>query len=336
MNIIKSKLKVFYISIASEAVSFVRLALNYYLDFVSYKKHSLIFNQSSLNQIEAKLILNYHSLEKGMLFKKMKPQFGKEKVIQMHNLIERYLNIKSEMTSQVLVSMSLLCKYYEIHQKVNTDISSYYSDEKYLFYKKKLDKKYNENFSGVVFNNKANLNDIQNLSFMKFVDSRKSIREFTGELVSINIIQKVIKLANTSPSVCNRQSSKVYLVNNKDKVRHLINLQGGFKGYDNNLEQLIILTNDINYFYSVGERYQFFIDGGIYLMNLLYALNYYGVANCPANWAKEHNKENVLKEITNIPQNEKVICLIPIGIAPEKYRTTLSKRRSIDENLYII
>lgn len=71
-------------------------------------------------------------------------------------------------------------------------------------------------------------------------------------------------------------------------------------------------------------------------MNLLYSLHYYKIANCPANWGKNIDEEANLSKVIELPESEKIICLIPIGIAPESFNTTLSQRRNHLENLIII
>jgi len=43
--------------------------------------------------------------------------------------------------------------------------------------------------------------------------------------------------------------------------------------------------------------------------------------------------ERVLDTIISIPKSEKIICMIPIGIATQEFRFTLSKRRNVEEIL---
>jgi nitroreductase len=79
-----------------------------------------------------------------------------------------------------------------------------------------------------------------------------------------------------------------------------------------------------------------YIDGGIFLMNLLYALHFYKIANCPANWGKIIQEEKLLNKYISIPEPEKIICMIPIGLIEEKFRVTLSKRRDVNELFRIL
>lgn len=72
------------------------------------------------------------------------------------------------------------------------------------------------------------------------------------------------------------------------------------------------------------------------LMNLLYALHFYKIANCPVHWGKTVQEEKYLESVLTIPESEKIICMIPIGIAKEKFKVTLSQRRDLTEVLRVI
>ncbi|HIF9192361.1 TPA: nitroreductase family protein [Photobacterium damselae] len=312
--------------------NFINLVLNYINDGVMFFRHSTVFNTNNLNQIECKIILDYHAIEKGFLFQKTKPRFAKNRIENLNknlNLDNVSKAIKDR--SQLLVATKVMCKYYETHEYMNVDISDYYTLEQYNKYKNILGDSYDKTFSGVVEYNFESFYNKDEIGFLGFSKSRKSIREYSDNLISEDLINKAISLSLNTPSVCNRQASKIYLLQDKIKIDTLLELQGGFTGYADSVNQLLILSIDRNYFYTVGERNQFYIDGGMYLMNLLYALHYYKIAACPANWGKKYQEEKKLKDIVNIPESEKIICIIPIGIAKDKFRVTLSERRNINE-----
>ena len=71
-------------------------------------------------------------------------------------------------------------------------------------------------------------------------------------------------------------------------------------------------------------------------MNLLYALHFYEIACCPANWGKTIYEENKLAEKIKIKSSEQIICMIPIGLAIDEFNVTLSYRRSAEEVLKVI
>lgn len=336
MEKIKALLRPIYVPIInyknSSFFKHLDLKKNFKKDYQLYKKHSIVFRKNDLKKKEADLILQYHSIEKGFLFKNMKKGFAEYRIKNLHKMLHDEEVIQNAKRTQIRTAYQVMCEYYELHQNANYDIEKIYNKEQYEFYKQTLNNSYTSNFSGKIDWTKEHFYKNINANFHDFAHSRKSVRDFTGEMVNHEILNKVIALANTAPSVCNRQASNIYLLENKKQIDAVLKIQGGFVGYTENVKQLMILTNDRKYYYTIGERNQFYIDGGLYLMNLLYALHYYQIANCPANWGMAISKEKELDKVIKIPESEKIICMIPIGIAKDEFRTTLSCRRPIIEN----
>lgn len=309
------------------------LLSNYIKDLKLYLEHSIVFNQSGLNKKECQIILDYHSVEKGLLFKKTKPRFAQQRIVNLHPslALEEIKNNVSR--SQIRVAYQVMCEYYELHQNMAVDISDYFTQTQYQNYKNILGDAYTTKFKGAIDYHKDDFYAPVNADFATFSHSRRSVREYTGELVSNSLIQQAITLALNTPSVCNRQACKVYLLEDKARIDKLLTIQGGLTGYTQNINQVLLLTVDRNYFYTVGERNQFYIDGGMFLMNMLYALHFYKIANCPANWGKLIQEEKTLAGIVDLPESEKIICVVPIGIAKDEFRVTLSQRRELNEVL---
>ncbi|MEA9414114.1 nitroreductase family protein [Flavobacterium sp. PL02] len=315
----------------SFVINFKELLLNYIIDLQLYYKYSNVFKVDNFNKKEAKIILYYHSVEKGLLYQKIRPRFAQERIKNLHIFLNDATVIKKSNLSQIRVAYQVMCEYYEFHLKIDVKIDDYFSQEQYSSYKKILSDAYDKSFSGAIEYKKDDFYMHNQSNFYDFSSSRKSIRDFTGELIDTELIEKAISLALNAPSVCNRQSSKVYLLQDKVKIDKVLSIQNGFTGHTENVNQLLIVSSDRNYFFSVGERNQLYIDGGIFLMNLLYCLHFYQIANCPANWGKTSKDEAKLSSVINIPASEKIICMIPIGIAKEDFKITLSQRRDLDE-----
>lgn len=312
------------------------LSTNHFKDLILYFKHSTVFSQHGLNKNECQLILDYHSVEKGLLFKEVKPRFAKERINRIHCLLNIEVIKNNIRRTQIKVAYQVLCEYYELHKRLDVDISDYFTDKQYSDYKKILGKDYDSNFKGAIDYTRTQFYEKHEENFHVFSNTRKSVREYTGEIIPNETIEQAIKLALNTPSVCNRQASKVYLLDDKDRIDKLLKIQGGLSGYSKNINQLLILTVDRNYFYTVGERNQFYIDGGMFLMNMLYALHYYKIANCPANWGKTIQEESLLRGIVDLPLSEKIICVVSIGVANDEFRVTLSQRRDVSEVLIYI
>lgn len=313
----------------------IHLTINYGSDLFKYLKYSTVNNVDSLENKECELILNYHSIEKGMLFSPMKPKFAMQRVINLHGYLNDFDIMRNSSNSQIFIAYKVVIEYYELHKNAGIDISDYYTLEQYEKYKKIIKDVGLDFNSGKVCYLKKDFYK-KNENFFNFSFSRKSIRNFSGEKVDYQKILDAITLANNAPSVCNRQASKVYLVEEKSLIDFCLQVQGGLNGFTENINQLLILTCNREYFYTIGERNQLYIDGGIYLMNLLYALHFYEIACCPANWGKTIYEENKLAKKIKIKPSEQIICMIPIGLAIDEFNVTLSYRRSADEVLKVI
>lgn len=310
----------------------VLLISNTTVDGILFFKHSMVFKQDTINKIESRIILHYHGIEKGFLFKNFKYRFGENRVKELVKLLKNKEVVKNHMQSQIAAAYLSICTYYEKHQTNGIDISDYFSSSDYLYFKSLS----TLGFSIVQTQNRSSFFKNSGSNFLDFSKSRESIRNFTGEKISFETIIKVIELAKTAPSVCNRQPTKVYYVENKETIMRIFAIQQGFKGYSEEVIQLLILVSDRSFFYTIGERNQLYIDGGIFLMNLLYSLHFYKIGACPAHCGFNYNQENKIHKELNLSDSEKVICLVPIGIPNEEFNTTLSLRRDNEEILKVV
>jgi nitroreductase len=315
----------------SNNANWLKLHLNFYNDLTNYYRHSHVFRTDNFKKIESELILDYHGLEKGFLHEQMRYRFAEGRVKRMLQNLDK-VNYDSSKSSQVSISLNVLLEYYDFHKKGDINIDDYFSKKDYNIIKLNLVGTENicteitaDEYFGKV-----------GKPFPSFSDSRKSIRNFSPDLITVEKIKEVLDIAKNSPSVCNRQPNKVHFIQNKPIIDKVLSIQGGLSGFEKNINQLIVLTCDRNYFFSIGERNQLFIEGGVFLMNLLYALHYHKIAACPANWGKEYKDDIKMRNILNLSPSEKIICVVAIGYIEGSVKYTLSKRRSPQEILNVI
>ena len=312
--------------------NFTRLVVNTYIDGKLFYRHSMVFKQNTFNKIESRIVLHYHGIEKGFLHSDFRYRFGKVRVEELIKLLTLEEVIKNKDKTQIAAAYLSMCKYYERHEKSNIDISDFYSRKDYEFFKELTI------LETDIINryDKSDFFNSTNDSFLNFSNSRGSVRSFTGELIPLQTIEKVIELAKNAPSVCNRQPTKVYYVDNKQKIENILRIQEGLTGYTDCVSQLMVVVSDRNYFYTVGERNQLYIDGGLFLMNLLYALHHYEIGACPLHWGHNKDKDQEIMKEISLSESEKVICVVAIGVPKNKFKTTLSLRRDNNEILKIV
>lgn len=300
------------------------LVMNFVIDFCKYYKHSNVFSLNTFEKLESKIILDYHGIEKGFLHEKIRPRFARERV---KSLIKNLQLIKAypKQSNQILISNSILKRYYEYHKSLDIEIEDFFPSNAYLVLEDSADVEPVLTVSRELFFHKTNA------SFDSFSHSRKSIRSFKEDIIEEDVMKSVIDIARNAPSVCNRQASKVYYTNTYAKVQKILSIQGGMRGFKEEIKQLMVVTIDRNYFYTVGERNQMYIDGGIFLMNLLYSLHFKNIGACCANWGKEYQDDLEIAKILELKPSEKVICVVVIGICKDEISYTLSQRREVED-----
>lgn len=317
---------------ASSFANLLSLTVNTYKDGLLFFRHSMVFRENTFNKIESRIILYYHGLEKGFLHDRFRFRFANSQVRELARLLKSESVVKNHARTQIASAYLAMCKYYEAHETNGIDISDYYSSEDYRFFKQHssldCDMIRNHERSQFFADPKCD--------FAAFAKSRGSVRSYAREMIPLDTINRVVELAKTAPSVCNRQPVRVYYVGDKERVNRILAIQQGLVGYEDEISQLFVVVSDRNYFYSVGERNQLYVDGGIFIMNLLYALHYEGIGACPAHWGHTYQKDEMIKKEISLSDSEKVICMIPFGIPKDHFKTTLSLRRTTDEILRIV
>jgi nitroreductase len=169
--------------------------------------------------------------------------------------------------------------------------------------------------------------------FRSLANSRVSVRDYGEEEVDTRLIEEALDISMKTPSVCNRQTWMAHLVTNQELVDKILAIQSGFSGNGTNLRSLILVTTNVKYFSGPNERNQGYVDGGIYLMSLVYALTYKGLATCILNTDFDLKRESELRFLLRLEESELLIGIITIGTYPETFKAPVSIRDSYKEHL---
>jgi nitroreductase len=312
---------------------FIFIWIHFLYDGFSYMKHSSVFNYRTQKKLEGKISFIYHSLEKGLINDPIRYRFGLAKVQRLILYLNIWVKRKYDTdNSQFIAACSVLVRYYQLHNEQLIDISDFFND---AFYKK-IWSYYDVNAGGVIESIGNEYFNQSKLSFDLFSASRHSVRHFNGDLVPVEEITKVIELAKKSPSVCNRQSVNIKFINNRDLVQKILAIQSGLNTLAKSVNQLFVVTSDKNYFVSEGERNQCYIDGGIYLLNLLYSLHFYNIAACPLHAAFQYKSEIKVRKLLKMKASETIVAFVAIGYPAENFKFPVSKRKKTPEILQVI
>jgi len=163
-------------------------------------------------------------------------------------------------------------------------------------------------------------------AFSDFIRSRSSVRNFSERMVDDAVLEDAVLDAQHSPSVCNRQSSRVRYFARGDAANTLLQLQNGNRGFGDTASHVALITGDLRAFLTSGERNQVFIDGGLFSMNLVHGLLARGVGTCCLNWSVDAPQDAKLRRAIALPPHEVVIMMIALGYPESAARVTHSPK----------
>jgi nitroreductase len=171
--------------------------------------------------------------------------------------------------------------------------------------------------------------------FARMAQARHSLRNFCDEVIDPALIRRAVEIATRTPSACNRQAWHVYAFSDPARKKAIMQAQGGGRGFGESAAALLVVASDLRCFFGPNERHQAWVDGGLFSMSLLYALQYLGLGACPLNCAFHPWEEKAFRKLTGIPCYEPLIMVIAIGHMPRQFKVATSTRRSVDEILVL-
>jgi nitroreductase len=77
------------------------------------------------------------------------------------------------------------------------------------------------------------------------------------------------------------------------------------------------------------------IDGGIFLQQLLLSIHALGWASCPMNFSSTNSQANKLRELADIADYEEIICFVSVGEEDRNIIPASSIRKPVQEVLRI-
>jgi nitroreductase len=314
-------------------IGLLALVVNHTFELIRFVKYSNCFSNNTIDKLRGKIIFNYHSIEKGLINSPMRMRFGKIKI----NRLKRHLSLwfkrgYSINDSQFLSACAVLKDYCNVHKNAGINIEDVISESEFTFFTQ-----FSKKNSGgtITFQNSTYFREAKS-SFNTFSDSRHSVRHFDNKQIDITKIKEVIDLARNAPSVCNRQGFKVKFINNKKLVQDVLQIQNGLNATAKSVQQLFIVSVDRSVFVSAAEWYQGFIDGGIFLQNLLYSLHYHEIAAVSLNWSKHYFLDLKMEKLLNLHPSEKIISVVAVGYPVNEFKVPQSTRKEVSEILEII
>lgn len=278
-----------------------------------------------------KIIIETHTIEKGLSLASPKLLFGKDKIRFVMSALDKYDQNYSEFP--VEMALGALSAYLEFHQ--NKGIDDPFLTE-IINYLSRWSASSDIRRSGGVKNYTPPTDPSTFEGGQRFLLSRSSCRVFDGKPLPMETIKKVVEIAQGAPSQCNRQSSKIHIYQKREMIDALLALQGGARGFSQNVGNLLVISSEVAAWGGAGQRNQLYVDGALFASHVLLACHSMGLAACPLNLAVTNSMERKIRSVAAIPDGERLIMMIAVGqVTPGPLSVARSPRRDISEVIHI-
>lgn len=291
-----------------------------------------LHHQSNL-QLTSELLFQFHKIEKGLVMPGPRRFFGQEPAKAVINLLNAW-DLKGLPVDDpvYLGALETLHAYMNRLQSDSLD-----KDDKVLSHVQSFLISHPTRTRLLVTPHplaSINADKVNNIyKFDELVSIRRSVRSFTSMEVPREIIKHAVGLAQLSPSACNRQPCRIYLITEEIKKNELLALQNGNKGFGHLIPALAVITSDSSAFFDASERHEPYVDGGLFSMTLMYALSAQGLATCCLNWCVSPSNDIALRNILPLVDSEVVIMLMAIGYPEPDVLVPRSARKSTENVL---
>ena len=271
----------------------------------------------------AEIVMAYHVLEKGLTMPHRRLGFGKGAIVRLINLVTEFERRFGLDDAQVRHAVGVLRAYSDLHKdwpEPMPRLQAFLERHPEIPSATQPHVKREEFFSA------------RSLEFPKFAASRHVCRHFAAP-VPRKTLEDAIALAMTAPSACNRQHARVHVIDNHEIRDALFAIQGGTRGFGQYADKVIVVTADLSSVRWAWERHDAYTNGGIFVMNLCYALHYFGVAHCILHWSVSPKDDRAAHALLGIPANEVIVQVLACGLPPEEFDVASSPRRDPKEVL---
>ena len=316
---IRRRIKAFYYGLRHSVRYAIRYARNVNSDYYASEENFLPI-----------LISNYHVIEKCLAMPNFELGHAKERVSVVCCDLLKWRDLGFNLKHvQIVAAIQSVKEYNNLHKKANYQLGSALQN----LINEVIELQYvNEHLQPTV--KSEEFFEKSNGAFNEFAKSRHSCRAYSDKDIPLDVLRDCVDIARTTPTACNRQPNKTYLVTKPELISEITRIQGGGRGFAEKSNKLIIITSSLTVF-NTNEIFEAIKSGGMYTMNILYALHYHKIGACPLLWGEDKKKDKKLRKLLDIPDNEKIIMVISCGYPLDEFKYVTSVRNPVEDSLVV-
>ncbi len=284
-------------------------------------------------QLQAKLLFYYHKIEKGLCMPGKKRLFGLEVMPKLFSMLEAWERNVGDLDDPIYKgAQHSLAAYADLLARLNLDPEDRMLSTVRQFVAQR-------GFAPDRPDTPIRMDVLRPDVPVRFADlkalyeQRRSFRDFAARPVEIDRVEAAVRMSQLSPSACNRQPCRVHAVQDGQLKAKVLSHQNGNAGFGHLAPLVLVITADMAYFFDATERHQPFVDGGLFTMSLLYALQAQGLVTCCLNWCVHAAQDIALRRLLPIKPSEQVIMLVAVGYPQDATLVPHSHRKPTEHVL---
>jgi nitroreductase len=258
-----------------------------------------------------------HRLEKGLSMKNRRNVFALDYLM---NAVENYkiLSEKPDTTGDVDESVlrwsyNVLQHYFNVTDPENTVIKMAHEVFRGVRHRVAEDR---EPYTCIPYKRSEGIrSNIGYDEFLKLTQQRRSVRCFLDKPVPRELIESACVAAAYSPSACNRQPFEVRVFDDKKLILKVGALPQGIKANYKSFPMLAVVVIRLSAYMSERDRHVVYIDGGLFSMSFMLALETLGLSSVPINWPDIEFYEKQMDDLLGLAPDERAMMLMGIGFA---------------------
>lgn len=271
----------------------------------------------------------YHTIEKGLALPQPRPGFGREGIKDLCEKVRKAINdgIRHQ---EIVNAIDAIAGYAAFNTRTGVPVTAWIEETLALAEAQGI----GEGIAPVKTGTPPTPKHAE--ARLDFIFGRQSVRRFSDKPVPDEVLHVAAKAGQAAPCVCNRQASRVYFLRDPEMKRKALSLQNGNRGFGETAPIVAIIVVDLRNFLDASERYQGWIDGGLFTMNMLLGLHAQGYGACCLNWSALPAQDVKLRALGIIAPHESVITMVAIGAPADGYIVARSPRKALEEICEII
>lgn len=308
------------------------LSLRFFLYDMGIVHRSMFWGSNQemkLSQLQAKLLFYFHKIEKGLCMPGKHRLFGLEVIPHIVDLVTTWESSGFSRNDPIyLGALNSLSAYADCLKAEKLDPDDKIQSTVSYFLERRGFSELTADTPIVIEQHRLHgLVPFEKLK--QLYELRRSTRDFDLKPVSKELVENAVQAAQLSPSACNRQPCKVYAIENENMKSILLSHQNGNAGFGHLAPLLLVITADADHFFGAIERNQPYVDGGLFTMSLLYALQTQGLATCCLNWCVTPKTDHEVHRLLGIPLSQKIVMYVAVGHPHQQTSVPKSHRKSL-------